>query len=265
MLNRSYNLNKNYIDGELLETIATIRKNISNVGEGTSKKRKLSQAQNVGEGSSKKSADVSGKNDKKKMKKTVVARELLNFSLRELPNRLAFLLLQSLNEDELVLNLQCGLIKIEEVDVNMVLGLPMCGFPVELEGNGEIQTEKEKVFRQQFSSQRITSTLVAEKINKNGVDEHFKVNFLVVMGNTLLRTVSNGTIDQKIENKVRRTVPRFRSWSEQNLRLREAVEIKDDLFGKGRLREREEINDDENEAVESDDEKQVVLNLFLVC
>lgn len=50
-------------------------------------------------------------------------------------------------------------------------------------------------------------------------------------------------------------MPRFHYWNEQNLRLREAMEITDDLFGKGRLREREENSDDEEDSSQTDAEK----------
>ncbi|KAK1365653.1 hypothetical protein POM88_041214 [Heracleum sosnowskyi] len=157
--------------------------------------------------------------------------------------------------------------------------------------------------------------MVAEEIKNGSVDEKFKVNFLLLMGNTLLHTFSNGLIHQKlvlfkgdidhydgynwcayrleslkvsktewakdpstkyfcgplvflvlfyvdrvkikIKNHVSRTIPRFLPWTEQNLRLRETLEINEDLFGRGKKREREVISDDEGESSQTDAEIQV--------
>ena len=124
--------------------------------------------------------------------------ELLNFSIKELPHRLGFQLLKSFDEDKCVLNLECGEIPITEEDVHLVLGLPKGTLPVELETDEDSQAEKEKPFRAQFGKSHVRTSDLVSEIKKGTADDHFKTNFLVLMGNTLIQTVSNGLVDQRL-------------------------------------------------------------------
>uniref|UniRef100_A0A166CSA2 Aminotransferase-like plant mobile domain-containing protein n=1 Tax=Daucus carota subsp. sativus TaxID=79200 RepID=A0A166CSA2_DAUCS len=124
--------------------------------------------------------------------------ELLNFSIKELPHRLGFQLLKSFDEDKCVLNLECGEIPITEEDVHLVLGLPKGTLPIELETDEDSQAEKEKPFRAQFGKSHVRTSDLVSEIKKGTADDHFKTNFLVLMGNTLIQTVSNGLVDQRL-------------------------------------------------------------------
>lgn len=66
-----------------------------------------------------------------------------------------------------MLNVECGGIKIEEQDVNLVIDLSLGVVTIELEGNGDYQTKKEKAFKEQFSPKEITWTLLAEEIKRD--------------------------------------------------------------------------------------------------
>ncbi|KAL1802760.1 hypothetical protein ACET3Z_031407 [Daucus carota] len=113
-------------------------------------------------------------------------------------NGLGFQLLKSFDEDKCVLNLECGEIPITEEDVHLVLGLPKGTLPVELETDEDSQAEKEKPFRAQFGKSHVRTSDLVSEIKKDTADDHFKTNFLVLMGNTLIQTMSNGLVDQRL-------------------------------------------------------------------
>ena len=93
--------------------------------------------------------------------------------------------------------MECGEIPITDEDVHLVLGLPTGTLPVELETDEDSQVEKEKSFREQFEKSHVWTSDLVNEIKKGTADDNFKTKFLVLMGNTLIQTVSNG-LDQRL-------------------------------------------------------------------
>lgn len=123
--------------------------------------------------------------------------DLLQFSIKELPHKLGFQLLQAFDENKCTLNLSCGQIQITEQDVHLVLGLPKGMLHVEYEKDQKTYVVKEISFREQFEKNNIRTADLLQKIKNSPVNDKFKMNFLVMMGNTFIQTVSNVLVDQR--------------------------------------------------------------------
>ncbi|WOH14713.1 hypothetical protein DCAR_0934235 [Daucus carota subsp. sativus] len=127
---------------------------------------------------------------------------LLHFELAELPQRLSYKVLKSFDEKNCLLVLKNGEIQITENVVYAVLGLPYQGAEIQFGQDDRIQ-ERIKKWRSQFGitdgQNLVKASDVVDKIKQTGdVDDTFKMNFLVVMTNVLIRSNTNNFVSQTI-------------------------------------------------------------------
>ena len=127
---------------------------------------------------------------------------LVDFELWEIPQRLAYKVLEAFNEKKCMLVLQSGNIKITDHLVHEILGLPCRGHEVKL-AQGDSRYDRLLEWREQWSVSEgqslIKASDVVEKMRQSGaVDDLFKINFLVVMANVLIRSNTNNFVAQSI-------------------------------------------------------------------
>nr|XP_017227887.1 PREDICTED: uncharacterized protein LOC108203460 [Daucus carota subsp. sativus] len=127
---------------------------------------------------------------------------LVDFELWEIPQRLAYKVLEAFDEKKCMLVLQSGKIKIIDHLVHEILGLPCRGHEVKL-AQGDSRYDRLLEWREQFSVSEgqslIKASDVVEKMRQSGaVDDLFKINFLVVMANVLIRSNTNNFVAQSI-------------------------------------------------------------------
>ncbi|WOG82013.1 hypothetical protein DCAR_0101172 [Daucus carota subsp. sativus] len=101
-----------------------------------------------------------------------------------------------------MLVLQSGNIKITDHLVHEILGLPCRGHEVKL-AQGDSRYDRQLEWREQFSVSEKQSLIkasdVVERMRQSGaVDDLFKINFLVVMANVLIRSNKNNFVAQSI-------------------------------------------------------------------
>ncbi|KAK1396473.1 hypothetical protein POM88_006336 [Heracleum sosnowskyi] len=127
---------------------------------------------------------------------------LLHFDLGELPQRLAFKVLEAFDNESCMLKLQNGNIKITEREVYNVLGLPYEGDEVVI-AQGDARHERIIQWRAQFSSNNDPTLIKASEVvnrikQQRNVDELFKMNFVVIITNVLIRSNTNNFLSQTI-------------------------------------------------------------------
>lgn len=127
---------------------------------------------------------------------------LLHFNLEGLPQRLAFKVLEAFDHENCMLELKNGNIKITEREVYNVLGLPYEGDEVVI-AQGDEKYERTIQWRAQFPVQTGQSLIKASEVvdrMKQGrnADELFKMNFLIIMTNVLIRSNTNNFLSQEI-------------------------------------------------------------------
>ncbi|KAK1396477.1 hypothetical protein POM88_006340 [Heracleum sosnowskyi] len=153
-----------------------------------------------------KDEDIEIKGKKKTSKKTWVIDagfgSLLHFDLGELPQRLAFKVLEAFDNESCMLKLQNGNIKITEREVYNVLGLPYEGDEVVI-AQGDARHERIIQWRAQFSSNNDPTLIKASEVvnrikQQRNVDELFKMNFFVIITNVLIRSNTNNFLSQTI-------------------------------------------------------------------
>ena len=129
-------------------------------------------------------------------------KNLLKFELVELPQRLSYKVLQSFDEKNCMLVLKNGVIEITGKVVHAILGLPYQGAEIEFVQDNAVQ-ERLKKWRSQFGISNgqslVKASDVVDKIKQTGdVDDTFKMNFLVVMANVLIRSNTNNFVSQAV-------------------------------------------------------------------
>ncbi|KAK1359789.1 hypothetical protein POM88_044263 [Heracleum sosnowskyi] len=128
---------------------------------------------------------------------------LLVFELVEMPQRLAYKIIEAFDERTCSLTMKKGDIEITEQAVHDVLGLPCCGAEIKFAKNS-MTSERIIQWRSQFpvtneSQSLVKASEVVDMIKQTGeVDEIFKMNFLVVMTNVLIRSNTNNFVTQAI-------------------------------------------------------------------
>lgn len=119
---------------------------------------------------------------------------LLSFELRAVPREIAINVLWWFEHNNLELIFADNKsIKVDEDDVNLILGLPR--------GTKDLHFEKDKAkytkWRSQFHKKRITELMVCDAIGMSTVaDDVFKQNFMVLMTNLFIRTDKSANISQ---------------------------------------------------------------------
>ena len=127
---------------------------------------------------------------------------LLNFELVEIPQRLSYKVLEAFDDRSCRLILKRGDIEITEQAVHDVIGLPCRGAEIEF-GHDDQICERIDNWRSQFpvteGQSLVKASDVVDRIKATGeVDEIFKMNFLVVMTNVLIRSNTNNFVSQTI-------------------------------------------------------------------
>lgn len=127
---------------------------------------------------------------------------LLHFDMGKLPQRLAFKVLEAFDAASCILKLQNGDIKITEREVYDVLGLPYQGDKVMI-AQDDARHERIIKWREQFPVNNGHSLIKASEVvdrmkqGKNA-DELFKMNFLIIITNVLIRSNTNNFVSQTI-------------------------------------------------------------------
>lgn len=127
---------------------------------------------------------------------------LLYFNLGGLPQRLAFKVLQAFDDASCMLKIQNGNIKITEREIYHILGLPYEGDEVVI-AQGDSRHERIFQWRAQFPVSDGQSLIKASEVvdrMKQGrnADELFKMNFLIIITNVLIRSNTNNFVSQMI-------------------------------------------------------------------
>lgn len=127
---------------------------------------------------------------------------LLNFELVEMPQRLAYRILEVFDERSCKLVLKSGDVEITEQAVHDVLGLPCRGSEIKFKED-ERTTQRINQWRSQFELAEGQSLVKASEVvdimkQTGDVDELFKMNFLVLMTNVLIRSNTNNSVAQTI-------------------------------------------------------------------
>lgn len=127
---------------------------------------------------------------------------LLNFELVEMPQRLAYRILEVFDEISCKLVLKSGDVEITEQAVHDVLGLPCRGSEIKFKED-ERTTQRINQWRSQFELAEGQSLVKASEVvdimkQTGDVDELFKMNFLVLMTNVLIRSNTNNSVAQTI-------------------------------------------------------------------
>ncbi|XP_063940339.1 uncharacterized protein LOC135149228 isoform X2 [Daucus carota subsp. sativus] len=126
---------------------------------------------------------------------------LFNFELEMLPAKLAYNVLQIFDHNSVTLKLKNKDIQITEDDVFDVLGLPYGGIKIQLADETKFK-QREETWNAQFANEKereqITAQMLVHKMRKQGVSDNFKLNFLIVMSNTLIGTTSSAYVDKQL-------------------------------------------------------------------
>lgn len=114
--------------------------------------------------------------------------DLIEFTINEVPKRLAFFVVDSLDVETMNLRLPTGNLQLSPQTVNVVLGLPNGSRRLE---RNEGKREKQDRFKQEWMDQfidenKLTINAISKQIkNTRNSDFMFKMNFLMLVANTL--------------------------------------------------------------------------------
>jgi len=113
-------------------------------------------------------------------------KDLLSFTLTQVPHELAYKLVAAYNIETQSLELGDKKINITEKDVESVLGFPRGSNPLQFNQQTAAVRDWEAQFKDKTRS-RIQTTDVTKKIKEEKTaSENFKRSFLVMLGNTLI-------------------------------------------------------------------------------
>lgn len=125
---------------------------------------------------------------------------LLRFRMATYPHRLGYNIAQSYDSQTSTLQLEAGNIKISELVVKKVLGLPNGTTKIELMENDCVVSKWAEQFHPTPKC-KVTPSMVYQKMNRyEGIDEMFKLNFLVLMANFFIESNQNGAVNRDILN-----------------------------------------------------------------
>ncbi|KAK1367820.1 hypothetical protein POM88_033912 [Heracleum sosnowskyi] len=127
---------------------------------------------------------------------------LLKFDLEMIPSKLSSKIVQAFDHTSVSIAIENGRIYINEEDVFSVIGLPHGGKPIELKDT-EVTSRRGQERLAQFPDKQITVARVIERVRAEPrVTEMFKINFLIVLSNVLIRTPTHSYVDkQELESK----------------------------------------------------------------
>ncbi|KAK1385473.1 hypothetical protein POM88_023208 [Heracleum sosnowskyi] len=123
---------------------------------------------------------------------------VLAFRMKRYAHKLGYAIVEALDRNDCSIRLQDGNIKISDVVVQMVLGLPKGEEDVDVQDRKEVLSAWESQFdRKPFS--KITATMIAKEIKSYGsATNMFKLNFLVLLSNFLVESNNNGYVETDI-------------------------------------------------------------------
>ncbi|KAK1393863.1 hypothetical protein POM88_012919 [Heracleum sosnowskyi] len=125
---------------------------------------------------------------------------LLGFDLEMVPSKLANKVVHVFDHKSVSLRIEHWDIYITPEDVFDVFGLPRGGNKIEQTIN-EVTTKRSNEWLTQFPTKKITTAKVVEQVKaEKRVTEMFKINFLTVLSNVLIRTPTHSYIDKYFVN-----------------------------------------------------------------
>lgn len=123
--------------------------------------------------------------ERKKVIRKMGFGDLIDFPINEVPTKLAFYVVDSLDVEGMNLRLPTGNLQVSPQTVKMVFGLPR--------GSRRLEGEREKneLFEQEWKDQfkdekKLTTYAISKQISKTtNIDFIFRMNFLMLVANTL--------------------------------------------------------------------------------
>ena len=144
--------------------------------------------------------------ERKKMIRDMGFGELIDFPIGDIPTKLAFFVVNSLDTKSMCLQLPEGNIPILPETVNKVIGIPMGERPLERqEGEREYDDPFLAEWKSQFpeGTKRITTRNVSEMIvETTNTDYMFKMNFLMLFANTMGCCDNSSSVKYTVLNNV---------------------------------------------------------------
>lgn len=131
--------------------------------------------------------------------------DLIDFPIEELPTRLAFFIVDSLDVETMNLRLPTGNLQISPQTVKVALGLPKGTRRLE---RNEGQTEKNDKFEEEWKEQykdenKLTINAISKQIRKTrNTDFIFRMNFLMLVANTLGECDNNSVVKTTVLENV---------------------------------------------------------------
>ena len=122
---------------------------------------------------------------------------ILDFNLELLPAKLAYNVLQVFDHNTMSIKIVNGNININHDDVFDCLGLPATGNSIKL-GTHDKYRERLNNWYAQFPNDKITTSQVVEQVKGAGVNQNFKLNFLIVLSNVLMRTSTHSYVEREL-------------------------------------------------------------------
>lgn len=124
--------------------------------------------------------------------------KVLGMRMKRYAHKLGFALVEAFDQASCSLTVKKGSIKITDVVVEKVLGLPRGNHKVELEDSKTLLWDWEKQFGEK-PFYKITASKVAEKIKSDSTASYmFKINFLVLLSNFLVESNNNGYVKTEV-------------------------------------------------------------------
>ncbi|PWA95445.1 hypothetical protein CTI12_AA050540 [Artemisia annua] len=138
---------------------------------------------------------------------------VLGFSIKDVPTRLSYWLLDNFDEDRCVLNVDGKDISITRETVRDVLGIPMGNVPVEAVDEADFRHPLVIEWKKQFPSMTRYKHIPVEKLiyTQQAGGWMFKLNFLVLYFTSIGEANKNATVNLKFFNCIQdeNDIPRF--------------------------------------------------------
>ena len=138
---------------------------------------------------------------------------VLGFSIKDVPTRLCYWLLDNFDEDRCVLNVDDKAITITRETVRDVLGIPMGDVPVEAVDEADCRHHLVVEWKKQFQRMSRYKHIPVEKLIYSQADGGwmFKLNFLVLYFTSIGESNKNATVNLRFFNCIQdeNDIPRF--------------------------------------------------------
>ena len=131
--------------------------------------------------------------------------DLIDFPIEELPTRLAYFIVDSLDVETMNLRLPTGNLQISPQTVKVALGLPKGTRRLERnEGQKEKNDKFEEEWKEQYKDEnKLTINAISKQIRKTrNTDFIFRMNFLMLVANTLGECDNNSVVKTTVLENV---------------------------------------------------------------